>query len=178
MYFDNDIATFDPVSLNGETLGAYDLAAERNMHLSWLEGTETLGVVTVTGTVTREGSGPEQDGFALPIRVVDGKVTIELFSVVPYPVAEVPDIGAMVLENLPPEATFAAFIPGEPRAMRVIVWRWDSPTATSSGTATRDGSVWSWTPDAPLEPGTYVVTFAVISKTGELAAAAEPFVVE
>ncbi len=61
-YFENDIANFDPVSLNGETLGAYDFATERNMHLFFLEQTETLGVVTITGNVTREGF-TEQDGF-------------------------------------------------------------------------------------------------------------------
>ena len=84
----------------------------------------------------------------------------------------------MVMQTLPRDATFSVDVPSEPREVRIIVWKWGSPTAMNSGTATGDGSVWSWTPDAPLGPGTYVVTFAVISKSGELATAAEPFVVE
>jgi hypothetical protein len=176
-YFDNDIANFDPMDITGETLGAYDFATERSMHLFFLEPTETLGVVTVTGTVTREGN-IEQDGYALPIRVVDGDVKIELFSTASSPAAAVPNIGAPVPETLPRDATFIVDLQREPRAVRVIVWKWDSPTATNSGTAKRDGDAWAWTPDAPLDPGTYVVTFAVISNSGEMSAAAEPFVVE
>ncbi|MPZ71382.1 MAG: hypothetical protein GEU71_17940 [Actinobacteria bacterium] len=176
-YFDNDPANFDPVDFSGETLGAYDFATERTMHLFFLDRAETLGVVTVTGTVTREGF-TEQDGFALPIRVVDGEVTIELFSEIPYPEARVPDIGAQTLQVLASDPTFAVRVTDDPRAVRVIVWEWDSPRPIATGEATSDGDTWSWTPDEPLAPGTYVVTFAVTSRSGEVAAAAEPFVVE
>lgn len=176
-YFDNDRANFDPVNFSGETLGAYDFATERTMHLAFLDRDETVGVVTVTGTVTRTGT-TEQDGFALPIRVVDGEVRIELFSEIPYPEARVPDIGAQTLQVLASDPTFAVRVTDDPRTVRVIVWEWDSPRPIATGEATSDGDTWSWTPDEPLAPGTYVVTFAVTSRSGEVAAAAEPFVVE
>ena len=185
-YFDNDVNKFDPVSFNGETMGAWAFAKDTEMFLTALTTSdqEVAGVVTVSGTVSREGI-TEWDAISLPVRIVGGQTTIELFSDAPYPAAATPAIGASEPQTLPPGSGFSAAVSKKGVArMTVSVsgigtdlsMQGDAQPNHGIGTAIELG--WSWTPEASLDPGRYVVTFAVISETGGLAATAEPFVVE
>lgn len=185
-YFDNDVKKFDPVSFNGETMGAWEFAKDSQMFLTVVTTSdqEVAGVVTVSGTVSREGI-TEWDAISLPVRIVGGQTTIELFSDAPYPAAATPAIGASEPQTLPPGSGFSAVVSKEGvGGMTVSVSGVGTDLSIQGdaqpnlGIATGNKLGWSWTPAASLVPGRYVVTFVVTSETGGLSATAEPFVVE
>lgn len=186
-HFQNDVNNFDPVSFNGETLGAYAYAESRKMNLVIISSSdqEAAGVVVISGSVTREGS-TEEDAFAMPVRIVDGETTIELFSDASYPEAKVPEIGAYPTPTLRPRPTFEVIV-DDSKSSEVVF----SLTGLSAGSSSQSASeyhtassaagsraVYSWTPEEDLLPGSYVITFVNVGEAGGLSASSELFTVE
>jgi hypothetical protein len=118
-------------------------------------GEEPVVLVTVTGTVTREGM-TEHDAYAIPVTTADGEPRVEPLSDFDQPG------GSIEWDVDPASGTYAAFVP----AAAEVTFAVDGNGLPPAGSEPADGDRQRATLAVDLEPGRHTVSVLWVTPAG------------